>query len=142
MESKAGNQESGRYSVENPSFAQLASLRLTRHPVTIEFTKNGTDALREAVSSAFFTDTQFFNAAPMAAALATLKELKRIDGANKMLNTGRTITEGMADIADGHGYGLKVTGLPSIPYIRLTTKEDPFTYTFSLYRSAICLPQS
>lgn len=85
----------------------------------------GTDALRDAVSSVFFTGTQFYNAAPMAAALATLKELKRIDGANKMLDTGRTITDGMMDIVDDHGYDLKVTGLPSMPYIRLTTKEDP-----------------
>ncbi|MEE8399564.1 MAG: aminotransferase class III-fold pyridoxal phosphate-dependent enzyme [Desulfobacterales bacterium] len=85
----------------------------------------GTDTLRDAVSSVFFTGTQFYNAAPMAAALATLKELKRIDGPNRMLDTGRKIMDGMIDIADDHGYDLKVTGLPSMPYIRLTTKDDP-----------------
>jgi len=85
----------------------------------------GTDALRDAVSSVFFTGTQFYNAAPMAAALATLKELKRIDGAKKMLEIGKAILEGMVSIVKDHGYDLKVTGLSSMPYIRLTTNEDP-----------------
>ena len=85
----------------------------------------GTEALLEAVSSVFFTGTQFFNAAPMAAAIATLNELKRIDAANRMLEIGEKVMNGMMDMAKGYGYELKVTGLPSMPYIRLAPEEDP-----------------
>lgn len=85
----------------------------------------GTDALRDAVSSVFYTGTQFFNAAPMAAALATLKALKRLDGARRMLDIGKTVLDGIVAIVDDHGYDLKVTGLSSMPYIRLSTKDDP-----------------
>ena len=85
----------------------------------------GTEALREAVTGVFYTGTQFFNAAPMAAALATLKELKRLDAATRMLAIGEKLLKGLVDIAKGYGYELKVTGLPSMPYIRLAPIDDP-----------------
>ena len=85
----------------------------------------GTDALRDAVSSVFYTGTQFFNASPMAASLATLAELKRLDAANRMIETGRRLVDGMIEIARRHGFDLAVTGLPSMPYFRLTDEDLP-----------------
>ena len=41
----------------------------------------GTKAMKDAAEQVYFTGTQFFSASPMAAALATLKELKKIDAA-------------------------------------------------------------
>ena len=85
----------------------------------------GTDAMRDAVASVFYTGTQFYNASPMAASLATLRELQRIDGPNVMLQTGKKLTDGMVEIAKNHGFDLKVSGMPSMPYLRLTDEDSP-----------------
>lgn len=85
----------------------------------------GTDALRDAVSNVFFTGTQFFNAAPMAAALATLRELRRINAPKIMLERGWKVMGGIVDIAKGYGYDLRVSGLPSMPFLRITNQDPP-----------------
>ena len=60
----------------------------------------------------------------MAAAIATLKELKRIDGPPIMLETGKKLLDGMAKMAKGYGCDLKITGHPSMPYLRITNDES------------------
>lgn len=85
----------------------------------------GTDALREAVASVFFTGTQFFNAAPMAAAVATLDEIWKTDAPARILEIGARVTDGLVRIARGHGYDLRVTGVPSMPFLRIADEEAP-----------------
>ena len=92
----------------------------------------GTDALRDAINNVFFTGTQFFNAAPMAAAVATLKELKKIGGPKLMLAYGRKLTDGLVKIAKSYGYHLNVSGMPSMPYLRITNQEIPPLFTEGL----------
>ncbi|MCP4109056.1 MAG: aminotransferase class III-fold pyridoxal phosphate-dependent enzyme [Desulfobacteraceae bacterium] len=84
----------------------------------------GTDALKNTVSKVFHTGSYWFSAAPMAAALATLKELKEINGPKIMQELGKKFLDGMVDIAKGYGYDLKVTGDPSMPYLRITNDES------------------
>jgi len=83
----------------------------------------GTDALRTAAARVFHTGSYWFCAGPMAAAIACLKEMKRIDAPNIMLKKGQKLLDGMVAIAEGYGYHLKVTGPPSMPYLRTT--DDP-----------------
>ncbi|MEM7019595.1 MAG: aminotransferase class III-fold pyridoxal phosphate-dependent enzyme [Pseudomonadota bacterium] len=83
----------------------------------------GTEEMREAVAQVFYTGTNFFAAVPMAAALATLKELQRIDGANQMIAKGERLRNGMMKAAEKHGHDLRVTGMPSMPYFRLANDE-------------------
>ncbi|MCP4751156.1 MAG: aminotransferase class III-fold pyridoxal phosphate-dependent enzyme [Proteobacteria bacterium] len=83
----------------------------------------GTEALKDAVSSVFYTGTMFFGAAPMAAAVATLKELKRLDAARTMTDIGRKMTDGLVDVARGYGYELKVSGIPAMPYLRIANDD-------------------
>jgi glutamate-1-semialdehyde 2,1-aminomutase len=85
----------------------------------------GTDAMREAITSVFFTGTQFFNAAPMAASVATIKELKKIGGAKKMLEFGKKLADGLIDLAKGYGFDLRVSGMPSMPFFRITNQDPP-----------------
>ena len=47
--------------------------------------------LKEAAEKVYFTGTQFFSAAPMAAAKATLLELKKSNAANKMNDFGKKL---------------------------------------------------
>ncbi len=84
----------------------------------------GTDSLKNVVSKVFYTGSYWFSAVPMAAALATLKELKRIDGPKLIRETGRKLLDGLVDIAKGYGYDLKVSGHPSMPYLRITNDES------------------
>ncbi len=89
----------------------------------------GTDAMRDAVNHVFYTGTQFFNAAPMAVAVATLTELKNINGPASMLESGKKLTDGLVRIAQSHGYDLKVSGLPSMPYLRIANEAVPPVFT-------------
>jgi glutamate-1-semialdehyde 2,1-aminomutase len=79
----------------------------------------GCDALRQTAQEVYFTGTQFFNAAPMAAAKATLQELQKIDAANLMTQIGSTLNQGLVNIASTHGYKLIASGIPAMPYYRL-----------------------
>lgn len=79
----------------------------------------GSDALKEAAAETFFTGTQFFNAAPMAAGLATLRELRAADAANTATATGTRLGEALTDVAAAHGHELRVSGVPAMPYLRV-----------------------
>jgi glutamate-1-semialdehyde 2,1-aminomutase len=78
----------------------------------------GRDSLRDAASSIFQTGSFWFSAGPMAAALACLKELRRIDAPARILETGTRWIDGLVSIASQHGIELKATGIPSMPYLR------------------------
>lgn len=86
------------------------------HPIAA---LTGTEAMRQAAIDTFYTGTQFFNAAPMAAALATIRELRRIDGAALITGIGNRLNAGLVDVAATHGHELRVTGVPGMPYYRI-----------------------
>jgi glutamate-1-semialdehyde 2,1-aminomutase len=83
----------------------------------------GVDALKDAASKVFHTGSFWYSAGPMAAALACLKELKRIDAPQLINETGTKVFDGLVAIAADHGHELKVTGVPSMPYIRTLHEE-------------------
>ena len=55
----------------------------------------------------------------MAAALACLRELARVDAASRVLEIGRGFTRALQEIAAEQGLVLQVTGMPSMPYLRM-----------------------
>ena len=83
----------------------------------------GTARMKDEAAKVFYTGSYWYQAAPMAAALACLSELERLDAPAKMQAYGRELTAGLQRLADKHGYELRVTGMPSMPYLRLT--DDP-----------------
>jgi len=83
----------------------------------------GSEALKGEAAKVFYTGSYWYQAVPMAAGLACLAELERLDAPKRMQDYGRALTDGMRRLADKHGYELKVTGVPSMPYLRLT--DDP-----------------
>jgi glutamate-1-semialdehyde 2,1-aminomutase len=83
----------------------------------------GTAAMKDEAAKVFYTGSYWYQAAPMAAALACLSELERLDAPAVMQEFGRALTGGLQRLADRHGYELRVTGMPSMPYLRLT--DDP-----------------
>ncbi len=83
----------------------------------------GVESLKNTAAKVFHTGSYWFSAGPMAAALACLKELKRINAPDVLRAVGRKLNEGMIAIAKNHGYDLKVTGDPGMAYYRIT--NDP-----------------
>lgn len=83
----------------------------------------GTDALRNDAAKVFHTGSYWFSAGPMAAAMATLNELRRLDAPARLREIGQKLNDGMVRIAKGHGYRLEVTGEPSMAYYRLTDDD-------------------
>ncbi|MDX2454943.1 aminotransferase class III-fold pyridoxal phosphate-dependent enzyme, partial [Desulfosarcina sp.] len=83
----------------------------------------GSDPLKEVAARVFYTGSYWFSAVPMAAAVANLQILKEIDGPRKMLDFGKKLLDALGALAQNYGYDLKVTGEPSMPYLRIT--NDP-----------------
>jgi len=98
----------------------------------------GIDALRASVSEVFYTGSHFFNAAPMAAAVATLRELERVDAPRRIDAMARRLNEGLVKVAAEHGHTLEVSGMPAMPYYRLVgddeAREKHFRWTAECVR--------
>lgn len=84
----------------------------------------GTNALRNAVSDVFFTGSYWSGSVAMAGAIATIRELQRLDGANLMIDKGRRLTDGMVKAAADCHLNLKVSGMPSMFYVRITDDDS------------------
>lgn len=83
----------------------------------------GTEAMKNEAAKVFYTGSYWYQAVPMAAALACLEELKRLDAPAWMLKQGADLFGKMESMAANYGFHLKVTGEPSMPNVRLT--DDP-----------------
>ncbi len=90
----------------------------------------GADALKQSAIDVFYTGTQFFNAAPMAAAKATLEELVKVDAARTMTEIGNTLNNGLVRVAAEHGYELVASGVPAMPYYRLANVDVTSHFTW------------
>ncbi len=92
----------------------------------------GRDSLRPAAAEIFQTGSFWFSAGPMAAALACLRELKRQDAPVRIQEIGARLLDGLVDIAGSHGHELKVTGMTSMPYLRILHEAGP------AFHQAVC----
>ncbi len=79
----------------------------------------GNKSLIESAEKVYFTGTQFFSAPPMAAAKATLLELKKCDAVNKMTDFGKRLNSSLIQISKDCGYNLIASGIATMPYYRL-----------------------
>ncbi|MCL4139923.1 UNVERIFIED_CONTAM: hypothetical protein GTU68_002806 [Idotea baltica] len=77
----------------------------------------GTDAWREAAKKIFITGSFWCGAAPMAAALATLQKLHRIDAVAHMERMGSLLREGIEEQAMALGVSVRQTGPVQMPMI-------------------------
>jgi len=83
----------------------------------------GIDALKEAVSSVMYTGSYWLSAVPFAAAIASLKKLKDLNGPQIMQVTGKKLTEGLCKIAGNYGFDLIISGVPSLFYMRIANDD-------------------
>ena len=75
----------------------------------------GRDRWREAATKIFTTGSFWCEAVPMAAALATITELKRIEGPAVMARMGQRLRDGLGRLAAKHGLAISQSGPPQMP---------------------------
>lgn len=83
----------------------------------------GRERFRDAATQVFTTGSFWCGAVPMAAALATLTELRRIDGPARMQAMGQRLREGLAERALRHGLRIDQSGPVQMP--TLLFADDP-----------------
>jgi glutamate-1-semialdehyde 2,1-aminomutase len=84
----------------------------------------GSEKARAAAQSIFVTGSYWFQAMPMAAAIATLNEIETSDYLERTEVTGAMLREGLARQAASHGFGLRQTGPVQMPMILFEDDAD------------------
>jgi glutamate-1-semialdehyde 2,1-aminomutase len=102
----------------------------------------GTDALSEAAQKVYVTGSFWTAGVPMAAALATLDILERLDGPAVVAAAGERFRAGLAAQAVSHGLQLIQTGPAQMPMLRFA--DDPeltqiFAFTDAAVRNGVLL---
>jgi glutamate-1-semialdehyde 2,1-aminomutase len=82
----------------------------------------GRDAWRDAAGKVFFTGSYFTSGVPMAASLATLRELQASGGIEQMRAMGTMLCRGLEEQGRLHGMPVHLSGPPAIPY--MTFRND------------------
>ncbi len=83
----------------------------------------GRERFREAATQVFTTGSFWCGAVPMAAALATLTELRRVNGPARMRALGQRLRDGLAERAAHHGLAIDQSGPVQMP--TLLFADDP-----------------
>ncbi|RAK61812.1 glutamate-1-semialdehyde 2,1-aminomutase [Phenylobacterium hankyongense] len=83
----------------------------------------GSDKARAAAASIYVTGSYWFQAAPMAAALVTLKRVRETDYLERIQGVGQRLRDGLAERATAAGFGLRQTGPVTMPLFLFD--EDP-----------------
>jgi glutamate-1-semialdehyde 2,1-aminomutase len=95
----------------------------------------GKKALMNAAAKVFYTGSFWMSAVPMAASLATLKNLKEINAVEKIERMGKMLINGLVEIGNRHGIEISPSGPPAIPFIHF--KEDPNLYLNQIFCSEV-----
>jgi glutamate-1-semialdehyde 2,1-aminomutase len=84
----------------------------------------GAERFREAATQVYTTGSFWCTAVPMAAAVATLTELKRLDGPARMRTMGQRLRDGIAASAARHGIAVIQSGPPQLPLLQFAGDQD------------------
>lgn len=84
----------------------------------------GSEWLREAAGAVFVTGSFWYTGSAMAAAVATINELARIDGPGVMRRAGEKLRRGLAEQADRLGLDLIQTGPAAMPLVQFAGDDD------------------
>lgn len=84
----------------------------------------GSELARAASSRLYVTGSFWFQAVPMAAALATLRRVCESDYLERTRSLGERLRAGLAAQAGAHGYALRQTGPAQMPMVRFEGDPD------------------
>ena len=83
----------------------------------------GKDFLKNTISSMSYTGSYWLSAVPFAAGIACLTKMREMDLPRVLNEKGTMLKNGLIETAKKHGYDLRVTGAPSLFYLRIA--DDP-----------------
>jgi glutamate-1-semialdehyde 2,1-aminomutase len=84
----------------------------------------GNDGFRDAATRIYTTGSFWCAAVPMAAAMATLAELRRVDGPAHMRAMGERLRAGLDALSARHGIGIRQSGPPQMPLVLFDDDPD------------------
>ncbi|MET0451311.1 MAG: aminotransferase class III-fold pyridoxal phosphate-dependent enzyme [Mycobacterium sp.] len=84
----------------------------------------GCEAVRDAATTVFLTGSFWMNSTPMAAALATIRRLRDIDGLALMQRAGARLRMGILAQAAASGLTIAYTGPDVMPYLTFAGDTD------------------
>lgn len=88
----------------------------------------GKDFLKNTVSGISFTGSYWMSAVPFAAGIACLKKMKRLELPKLLIEKGARLCDGLKKNAEKHGYDLRVSGVPSLFYLRIANDDSLMTH--------------
>ena len=84
----------------------------------------GSDKARRAAASVYVTGSFWYQAAPMAAALETLRLIRETDYLERMTALGERLRGGLAERAEAAGFGFRQTGPVTMPLFLFDDDPD------------------
>lgn len=91
------------------------------HPVSVVL---GKKELYKSATGVYATGTFWFQAGALVAAIETVKEYKRLNSINHMMELGNLFRDGLAESAKEQGLKVNLTGAPTIPFMSFTGDPD------------------
>ena len=83
----------------------------------------GKNFLKNTVSGMSYTGSYWLSAVPFAAGIACINKMKRLGAPQMLIEKGTKLKDGLIATANKHGFDLRVTGVPSLFYLRIA--DDP-----------------
>ena len=83
----------------------------------------GKEFLKNTVSSMSYTGSYWLSAVPFAAGIACIEKMKRLNLPKLLQEKGTKLKDGLQERAKSYGFDLRVTGAPSLFYLRIA--DDP-----------------
>ncbi len=83
----------------------------------------GKDWLKEAAGSVMYTGSYWLSAVPIAAAVACVTKMRKIDSAKVCTEKGVKLTNGLVAAGKKHGYELRISGEPAMWFMDMA--NDP-----------------
>ena len=84
----------------------------------------GKDFLKNTVSSLSYTGSYWLSAVPFAAGIACIEKMKKLDCPKILLEKGARLRTELMKAAVEAGFDLRVTGVPSLFYLRLADDDS------------------
>ena len=84
----------------------------------------GKEFLKNTVSGMSFTGSYWMSAVPFAAGIACIQKMKRLDLPKLLMQKGTMLCDGLKATAKKHGYDLRVSGAPSLFYLRIANDDS------------------
>ena len=91
------------------------------HPISVLL---GSDKARRAASNIYVTGSFWYQAAPMAAALETLRLIRDTDYLERLETMGNTLAAGLTERAKAAGFGFRVSGPVQMPLFLFDDDPD------------------